>query len=108
SAPEPSFALAKRQLVQSRPRQKVRDVVRRNAPGSTLVPEILNCRTSARTILDIEVTTAGVSGSSPGIRHECAEALAESPLEFCLQRSVVRPAYGQGVVNTCAHPRHCS
>src|SRR5215831_5846009 len=84
----------------------MRNVVGRDAPGRALVPIILNGRSSAWSVLDVEITAAGVFRLSPGVSDQGAEAIRESPLELCLERPVARPARRQSVIKTGADPGH--
>src|SRR5436190_4705011 len=84
----------------------MRDVVRGYSPRGVLVPVVLNGCRSAGTILDIEVTAAGILRSAPGVSHQGAEAVRESPLEFCLESFIVPAANSQSVIDTRAYPGH--
>src|SRR6185295_14389149 len=84
----------------------MRNAVRRWSPRGTLIPEVLNGGTSARTILNVEVAAAGVKCAAPRVRHERAPAFGEPTLELCFKRSIVCFADCQSVVEAGPHPGH--
>src|SRR5262249_35459771 len=65
--PEPTFSFSGWQLVDGRPGDEVRNVVRRNSACRALVEEVLNRCATTWTILDVEVTTAHVDRLAPGV-----------------------------------------
>src|ERR1043165_8143375 len=82
------------------------NAVRCGSPSGVLVPEILDTGAAASTILNIEIAAAGVVGTTPGVRHQGAPALRESPLEFCFQGAVAGSADRQRIVQAGSDPRH--
>ena len=84
----------------------MRDAVGRRPPGGALVPEVLNRRTAADAVLHVEVAAACVPRATPGVRDQRAPSIREAALEFGFQSPIVRPASGQSVVQSGAHPGH--